>query len=112
MLLLIITPGFNLGFQGSFQVDAMPILLISMVMTVMTTLKKAGVIGILKTMSITRLKILMASGKLDSNVHNVAAEMVVQLTSTMFTLIQATENPPMETILKATNNLNLFTFYI
>ena len=81
-----------------------------MVMTVISGKKKAGVIlKLLKALSVTGLKILKASGKLHSNVHNVAAAMVVLLTSTIFTPIQATENPLMD--LKATNILNLFTFY-
>ena len=53
----------------------------------------------------------MVFGNLDFNAHNVAVELVVQLTSTMFTLIQATENLVMEAILKIVNNFNLFLYF-
>ena len=98
-----------LGLQKTFPIDAMLISLIPMAITVMTTVTKAGAIGVLKLLLFTRLKILMVFLKPDFNVHNVDVEKVVQLVFTLFKLIQATENLLMEKILKATNNFNTFT---
>ena len=95
--------------QKTFPVDAMLISLIPMAITVMTTRKEAGAIGVLKLLSFTRLKILMVFLKPDFNVHNVDVEKVVQLVSTLFKLTSATENLLTTKILKATNNFNIFS---
>ena len=80
-----------------------------MAITVMTTVTKAGAIGVLKLLLFTRLKILMVFLKPDFSVHNVVVEKMVQLVSTAFKLIRATGNLLMGKILKATNNFIIFT---
>ena len=98
-----------LGLQKTFPVDVMLISLIPMAITVMTTVTKAGAIGVLKLLLFTRLKILMVFLKPDFSVHNVDVEKMVQLVCTLFKRILATENLLMGKILKATNNFYTFT---